>query len=287
MAKKKHPDKKQKPRGKCIITLLVLICLLVSFTVWQTNDITVTDYTYSSAALPAAFGGFRIVQLSDIHAKLFGKDQSRLLTLIEKASPDLIVITGDQIDETVKNLDSITALFAGAAAIAPVYYVEGNHDRVSGYYKTLRRIAAENGAVLLNNKTTALKREKDRIKLVGIADPMHFSGEAAYEEMLGQLLQPLEDQFTILLSHRPENLALYERYGADICFTGHAHGGQIALPFIGALYAPNQGWFPEYTSGMYQSGDTTMYVSRGLGTVGVPIRLFARPQIICVTLSVS
>jgi len=281
---KKQKGEKKKIFGRRIVVSLLIICLFVPFAVWQTNSIEVTEFTYANPKIPADFEGFKIVQLSDVHNKSFGKDQSKLLKLIEEARPDVIVITGDLIDDNTRNLDSIEALFAGTAAIAPVYYVEGNHDRVPEYYKSVRNIAKQHGVIFLENEEVTLTRNQSAIKLAGIADPMHFSSEAEYEDALKKLMGQ-GDEFTILLSHRPERIELYEKYGADVCFTGHAHGGQIALPFIGPVIAPQQGLFPEYTSGMYQSGDTTMFVNRGLGTVVIPVRLFARPQIVCVTLS--
>lgn len=239
----KQKSKKLKTFRKRIIAFLLLICLCLSFAVWQTNSIVISDFLYSNSKIPAAFEGFKILQLSDVHNKTFGKNQSVLLRLIEDAHPDLIVITGDIIDNATDNLDSITELFVGAAAFAPVYYVEGNHDRVPQYYESLRDIAKQHGITLLDNDQTMLMRGQSAIRLVGIADPIYFADESEYENMLDYLLRQSADDFTILLSHRPEKMELYEKYAADLCFTGHVHGGQIAIPLIGPVYAPNQGYF--------------------------------------------
>ena len=92
------------------------------------------------------------------------------------------------------------------------------------------------------------------------------------------------NRFIILLSHRPEMLDVYEAAGVDLVFTGHAHGGQWRLPGIGGLIAPGQGFFPAYTEGSHTEGDTTMYVSRGLGNSLMPIRIFNRPELVVVEL---
>ena len=283
MRKQKNEKKKMFVRNMTVF--FAFVCLSVPFAVWQTNDIEVTDFTYSNSKIPAAFEDFKILQLSDIHNKSFGKNQLKLLKLIKEERPDIIVITGDLIDEHAKNLDSTIALLDGAIKIAPVYYVDGNHDVASKLYEPFKSAAKKLGVIILDNECAILTRDNDKIRLAGIADPKCFVNEAEYESTLSRLLEQQVGEFTILLSHRPEKIELYEKYGAYVCFTGHAHGGQIAIPFIGPVIAPNQGFFPEYTSGMYQSGDTTMFVSRGLGTTLVPIRLFAKPQIICVTLS--
>ena len=90
--------------------------------------------------------------------------------------------------------------------------------------------------------------------------------------------------FTILLSHRPEKFESYVDQPLDLVFTGHAHGGQIRLPFIGGIVAPSQGWFPKYTDGLFEAGETTMVVNRGIGNSVFPLRVFNRPEIVEMTL---
>ena len=104
---------------------------------------------------------------------------------------------------------------------------------------------------------------------------------AAISQYLASLRSTAD--FKILLSHRPELLDLYSAQAVDVVFSGHAHGGQFRLPFIGGLGAPNQGFFPKLTSGRHDKDETTLYISRGLGNSIIPIRLFNRPELIVVT----
>jgi hypothetical protein len=133
----------------------------------------------------------------------------------------------------------------------------------------------------------------EEIQLIGIDDPANriepATGLATAEENIIKSLNRAEEAaaFQILLSHRPEMLSLYSEYGFDLVFSGHAHGGQFRIPFVGGLVAPNQGLLPKYTAGKHEAGDTAMIVNRGLGNSLFPFRIFNRPEIVEVTLFVN
>ncbi|UWV47995.1 metallophosphoesterase [Acetivibrio thermocellus] len=229
--------------------------------------------------------------MSDLHSKEFGKGQKNLVKKIEDAQPDLIVFTGDLIDSRHFDAEVSLELIRQIVKIAPTYFVTGNHERWSGNFDALEKVLKENGIHVLRNTCDRIGKDKDGIYITGIDDPV--STQAIYEETkvveneIKQALKEIKenDVFKILLAHRPEMLPLYSEYGFDLVLSGHAHGGQVRLPFIGGLIAPNQGFFPEYTSGEYKRGNCTMIVSRGLGNSIIFQRLFNHPEIVVLTLS--
>ena len=142
------------------------------------------------------------------------------------------------------------------------------------------------GVNVLENDYAVLEKHSSQLALMGLLDP-DFSHEEDYnyiDKNLESLTKDNERRFTILLSHRPELIDLYAKYQVNLVFAGHAHGGQIRLPFIGGLIAPDQGLFPKYTEGMYKMEKTAMVVSRGLGNSIFPIRLFNKPELVVIEL---
>lgn len=208
---------------------------------------------------------------------------------LKSASPDIIVITGDLIDRREYDLDIAIAFIKGAVDIAPVYYVSGNHEAWSGKYALIKEKLIANGVIVLDNKAFELKKGDESIQILGLSDPDFLTSDYLDGTDNREILKQLKiwsngESFKILLSHRPELLNLYFENNIDLIFTGHAHGGQFRIPGIGGLVAPDQGFFPKYTSGSYKKGMSTMFVSRGLGNSIIPIRIFNRPEIVVVTL---
>jgi uncharacterized protein len=276
------------------LSLVVILLLLLCFGLYWGDNAIKTDYiSISSNKLPEAFEGFKILQISDLHNKEFGKGQAVLLRNIEKAEPDIIVVTGDLIDSRRTNIDKAMDFIRGAVKLAPVYYVTGNHEGLTEEYPELEKQLIQTGVILLKNKLIQLKYKGAAINLAGINDPVYemvtgnyngFSEKLILEEQLEGIKEGRTDRYTVLLAHRPEFIDTYAQYGIDLVFSGHAHGGQFRLPFIGGLIAPGQGLFPKYTSGKYNKKNTTEIVSRGLGNSIIPLRVFNRPQIFVCTL---
>ncbi len=276
-----------KRKGRPLLIGAAAAAGLCLFCTWQNNDIVTTRIDYRSERLPAAFDGYTVVHISDLHNKRFGKGQGRLLEQIEKAGPDIIFVTGDLIDARHTDLDAAMELISGAAKLAPVYYVSGNHEARSGVYPELKERLTLSGATVLDNDAVKIGENGAYFNVIGLSDPAFFpprSGKKTMQETLGSLHTDSDALFNILLSHRPELFELYAGSGVDLVFSGHAHGGQVRLPFLGGLVAPGQGFFPEYTSGTYEKGGTTMVLSRGLGNSIIPVRVFNRPEIVVVTL---
>lgn len=276
-------------RVKVMIILALLIIGCIIFSIWQNNSIVISKFDYNSFIISEEFNNFKIVHISDLHNKVFGKEQDKLIEKVEALEPDIIVITGDLIDRRRYNLEKSMYFINSAVEIAPVYYVSGNHEAWSGRFPEIEERLIESGVKIIDDSETEIRRGNSSIKLLGLSDPDFLTSDyidgtdtSKLEENLIRLSEG--EEFKILLSHRPELFELYSDNNIDMIFSGHAHGGQIRLPFIGGLIAPDQGLFPKYTAGRYTSNTSTMYVSRGLGNSLFPVRVFNRPEIISVTL---
>lgn len=278
-------------KHKKLSIFITVMVLMVLFLYWQNNDIVITNITYSSEKVTDDFNGYKIVQISDLHNKNFGRNQGGLLKKIKSISPDIIVVTGDLIDGRHPDIEISMDFIKGALEMAPVYYVTGNHENFSGKYELLQEQLISAGVIMMDNTKMEVTANASKINLFGVTDPS-FSSEMGthyeHENLVNRELENLgvEDGeiLNILLSHRPELIDIYAKYKFDLVFTGHAHGGQFRLPFIGGFVAPGQGIFPKYTSGTYKVGDMTEIVSRGLGNSIIPVRVFNRPEIIVCTL---
>ena len=279
-----------KGNWKIILPIIVAIILvLVVWIRWGNTALEINEYKIVSNSVPQNFHGFRIAQVSDMHNAEVGEGNSKLLKLLSRTDPDIIVLTGDLIDSRQTNIKIALAFAQEAMKIAPVYFVSGNHEARVSEYEGLKMGLAEAGVIVLENQIVEITREGDSITLMGIDDPSfqesYLFGDA--EGVTKQAIESLQresDGYTILLSHRPELFDLYVDTGIDLVFSGHAHGGQFRLPFIGGLVAPNQGFFPKYDAGQFTEDNTTMIVSRGVGNSIIPIRFNNRPEIVLVTL---
>ena len=275
--------------------LLIVILLVVAGLVDSNFLIVATEYELSYANLPAAFDGFRIAVLSDVHAAVFGEGNERLISLVRDAAPDIIAITGDLIDghagpAAAEQLGIAAALVEALVTIAPVYYITGNHDWDSGSLWRLLPMLEDRGVCVLRNSYVLLEAGGDSIVLAGTDDPngpADMVRPAAFVEgVLGEGGAG-GDKFFVMLEHRNGNLPLYGAYGVDLVLCGHAHGGIIRLPFTDGLIGPQREWFPTFTSGVYSVGGSRMVVSRGVGNhTGWP-RFLNNPEVVVVELVAS
>ncbi|UFH64542.1 metallophosphoesterase [Clostridium cadaveris] len=274
---------------KLFIEFSVFFIVVAIFCFLQNNSIVISNYTHRSRKIPSAFHGYKILHISDLHNKMFGKNQDYLIKKIKASSPDIIVITGDLIDRRRFDLDTAMCFINKAVDIAPIYYVSGNHEAWSGKYDQIKQSLKDAGVLILDDTSLELLKGENSIQLLGLSDPdfltSNYLDGTNTKKLELQLKQWSNDiNYKILLSHRPELFSLYIENNIDLIFSGHAHGGQIRLPFLGGLIAPDQGFFPKYTSGPYKNANSTMFVSRGLGNSIFPFRVFNRPEIVVVTL---
>lgn len=264
---------------KWLIAALILAGL-TGWLLWGNTALEVNTWVIEHDKIPAAFDGFRIAQVSDLHNAGFWQDVVEELRQIQ---PDIIVLTGDLIDSGRTDVDAALAFAGQAAQIAPCYFVSGNHEAwSSGHWEKLREGLKQSGIVLLENERVRLELGGEHVTMLGLSDPS-FGGDHA--RVLGELAAG--EGYRILLSHRPERMKLYAEAGVDLVFSGHAHGGQFRIPFLGGVIAPDQGLFPEYDSGLYEQDGTAMLVSRGIGKSIIPLRINNRPEILVAELKIS
>ncbi len=280
---------KRKKQIALLVVLAALLLALIILTAWGNTALELNTYTITSGRLPDAFDGYRIAHISDLHNTEIGDDNEKLLSLLREARPDIICITGDLIDSRNTDIEIALTFAENAMEIAPCYYVTGNHEARVNEYDTLRKGLLDLGVTVLEDKRLELERSGEAIMLVGVNDPSYqtdylFGGTETVMQSKLQELMDGNEQFTVLLSHRPELFEVYAESGAHLVLSGHAHGGQFRLPFVGGLVAPNQGIFPKYDAGLFTDGNTNMIVSRGIGNSILPFRFNNRPEVILIEL---
>lgn len=273
---------------KSILLCFAVLVLMVIWVVWSNTALVATHVEVSSSRLPAEFSGFRIAHVSDLHNAELGENNEDLLRMISEAHPDIIAVTGDLIESNHTDVNIAFQFMEDVVQIAPVYYVPGNHEARIQEYEVFRDQLESIGAIVLEDRAVQIEREGAAINLIGLSDPTfeHVRGEETHAMVRAKLniLTDTENMFAILLSHRPELFESYVESRIDLVLSGHAHGGQFRLPFVGGLIAPNQGLFPKYDAGLYVEGDTNMVVSRGIGNSIIPIRFNNRPEVVLVDL---
>lgn len=273
--------KKFKINKKKLLTFAAIAVILLVFCWCQNNILTASEYQFASSKVDDGLDGYRIVQISDLHNKSFGKSGNRLLKKVVELEPDMIVITGDVVDCNHTNVDKAIQCIEGLTEIAPCYYVTGNHEVMLGDLDVVWLMTNLDrcGVTRFDNKPVTIERGGSQFDLIGLSD-----STLEYDVLSSMKLDT--SRLNVVLAHEPQFFKSYAEGGADLVFTGHAHGGQFRIPFTDiGLVAPDQGFFPEYTSGVHRSGDCEMVVSRGLGNSIIPLRLFNYPEIVAVTLS--
>lgn len=276
-------EKLQKNKKRLI--KLGIIALIFAWIIWGNVTVELNTLTISNPKLPDAFEGYKIAQVSDLHNAEFGKYNSVLIKMLERQTPDIIVITGDMVDSNHMDVDVAIEFAENIAGIAPCYYITGNHEGwLETEYDRLEKGLIDAGVTVLHDEAVVLEKGGEAIRLIGMDDTTFRYYHAG--PPFGMTLQELKDEtaFTILLSHRPERFEEYVQAEVDLVFSGHAHGGQFRIPVVGGLVAPDQGVFPEYDAGVYTEGATTMVVSRGIGNSIIPVRINNRPELIVVEL---
>ncbi|EJP98200.1 metallophosphoesterase [Bacillus cereus] len=277
-------------KTKRIILIIGILVGISIFLYLQNNLISITEVKITSSKIPSSFKGYKILQISDLHNKKFGDNQDVLIQKVKSINPDIIAITGDLIDSKSYDAEISMQVIRELVKEYPVYFVTGNHEKWSGKYNSLEKKLKKQHVTVLRNEHVIIQKGGHEINLLGIDDPEFNTGDIdegsiVKDAIVKAKIETLPDRYNVLLSHRPEFLEEYADEQVDLVLSGHAHGGQVRLPFIGGLVAPNQGILPKYTAGLYEQQNTSMIVSRGLGNSIIPQRVFNRPEIVVVQLN--
>ena len=281
--------KKMKRKKTIIILISIILLFLVSlYLYYENNCLQVSNYIIECNRIPRDFNGFKIAQISDFHNTNSKKLTNDLVEEIKDSKPNIIVLTGDLIDSNKTDVNIAISFVKKINDIAPIYYVTGNHEAKMNKYGELKDKLEKNKVIILDGKLEIIKKDNSEINLVGIDDPsFNFNTYRDDSTIVQDSLIPIQydrNNFNILLSHRPELIETYAENDFDLVLSGHAHGGQIRIHFIGGLIAPNQGLFPKYTSGIYEMNNTKMIVSRGIGNSILPFRVNNRPELVVIEL---
>ena len=289
--------------------IFAVLAASVIWNVYWNSTITVHTYTHANEGIPEEFDGFRVVQLTDLHSVRTEAQGQLVYDTIRGQEPDMICVTGDLVDSRYYAKHGVAgetltlALMEELVKLAPVYFIYGNHEMIllDDPQKNEFKVALEEmGVQILNNDVIRYSMEEggESIFVGGIQDPSTLYKDYRYaflsnngermEAMLDAVSVGIRnDDFFLLLSHRPEYLEMYDQYPADLVLSGHAHGGQFRLPFIGGVYAPGQGFFPRYTAGLYSTNDLEMYVGTGIGNSVIPVRIFNPPEVLTIILEAT
>lgn len=282
----------KKRRFATIAVLTAALAFLIIWIAWGNTALELNTYTVSSSRLPEGFDGYLIAHVSDLHNTEIGKDNKKLLDMLLDAEPDIIAITGDLIDSRNTDVKIALQFIREAVKIAPVYYVTGNHEARADEYDELKNGMEAAGVIMLEDTCAEINLAGEAITLIGVNDPSFqtnylFGDAKTVLEIKLAKHNACKDGFTILLSHRPELFDTYVENDIELVLSGHAHGGQIRLPFVGGLLVPSQGLFPEYDAGLYTEENTNMLVSRGIGNSIFPFRINNRPEVILIELKTA
>ncbi len=266
------------------IILLLIICVACD------SRLKTITYTFDS---PKVDKPVKIALITDLHSDWYGKNQKNLIEAVKKENPDIVLLGGDIFDDK-KSYENAKETLEMLSGQYPCFYVTGNHEYWSKKVGNIIDIVESYGVTVLSGYVAEVEINGQKINICGVDDPdayVYLAEAETIEKQISQVAdisnQPeMKDNYTILLSHRPELYDLYSQYDFDLVLCGHAHGGQWRIPgILNGLFAPDQGLFPEYAGGLYEYDGGTMIVSRGLARESTPApRVFNRPELVIIEL---
>lgn len=278
------------------MAVFIVYCLIEM--IRELRDFRVTKYRICSQKLNGIKREKKIIFLSDLHNRMYGEENERLLESIRNQHPDLILIGGDMLVRKDGNFyDKTVHFLAKLPGICPVYCANGNHeqklkelpDKYEQSYEEYKKALTASGIHMLENASETVKLDEVPVKLSGLEIPLGAYARFGKKELsLKEITDRIGehgDDYQILLAHHPGYMKEYLTYGADLILGGHYHGCVVQLPWIGGVISTNFTLFPKYSGGIYQEGEQTAVVSRGLGTHSVPLRLWNWPELIVLELS--
>ena len=282
----KHLKRKRRHPFRALLILILAVAALGFFLQWSNTSLQVSVFNPAFTDLPDGFDGCRIVVVSDFHGAAFGENNEDLFQTIAEQEPEYIFCLGDLEDRYRGSAEGYAeSVAAGLSAIAPTYYVTGNHEWAIGSVPELKKHLSENGIEVLSNQFLTLERNGDTVVLAGIDDPNGFADQKTPETVAAEVYAAHGDPFWMLMAHRNDRFAgQYSLLGADLVLSGHGHGGIIRLPFTDGLLSTDRTFFPSYTAGLYEENGSCLFVTRGLGNSGPSFRVFNRPEVAVLTL---
>lgn len=265
-----------------ILIIAFMIRLYIDNNVFETSYLEIVD-----EEIPMNFNNTKILQISDLHNKSYGKNNEVLLSKIDEIAPDYIFLTGDMVSSRDTDFSVFYDFASKIGSKYDCYYILGNHELDlknelrNNIYETLKSYKI----TVLDNEEIVLTRNNDQINLYGMwYNPKYYIREEFTEENMKKIMGETTDGFNILLTHNPDDFEIYADWGADLTFSGHVHGGMIRLPFIGGIISPNRTFFPKYDSGIYEYRDSKMVVSKGMSNGQTGIRVFNQPELVVLEL---
>ena len=288
----------RKKRIKKRIFLIIISILLIYITaslIWSNNILTYSSYNIESSKIK---NNIRFVMVSDSEGKVFGENNSRLIEKVKGADPEFVVILGDMVNRNNGDYQSAVNLCKNLAKSYPVFYAIGNHENTvynnnTNYTNEFVSAIKNTGTKILVNELVNYKTKGgDVLAIAGLKQFPFFEYDAPdYNNEENHLFQQFlaqedDSHLSVLLCHCPETYIWgLENYNIDLMLCGHTHGGVVRLPFAGGLYAPEQGWFPQYDKGYYTNGNASMLITSGLSVSSVFPRFNNPPDVAIVNLT--
>ncbi len=277
-----------KPKRIILIIIAVLLVLTLLYGLYCSNTLTIQSYSLKSDKTDAKI---KFVFISDLHNKEYGKNNIDLISKIKEQSPDFIAVGGDMVSKYSSTDSVMKELLQNLAKTAPTYCVLGNHELTLAEQIDFKSDINSTGAKLLDNDSVTLDIDGDEILLGGMSDFPYYEFNAPdfdTEERYfwEDFKENSKNRFSILLNHQPEYLSdITQDCNIDLIMCGHTHGGLIQIPFVGGVFAPNQGLFPEYDKGEFDLNGTKMIISAGLGDAYPVLRMNNCPEITVVNIN--
>lgn len=278
-----------KNKKRLVINIMAIFLVVFLIRIYIDNNVFEISYIdFVDLEIPNSFNNIKILQISDLHNKSYGKENVTLLKAIDKITPDYIFLTGDMLSSKDTYFSTFYNLVSKIGPKYECYYIVGNHEldfsneQLENLYATLESYEIK----VLDNEKVELLKGNEKINLYGMwYNPKYYMQEDFKLDIMEKIMKKAEENaFNILLTHNPDDFEIYANWGADLTFSGHVHGGMIRIPFIGGIISPDRTLLPEYDAGIYEYDDSNLIVSRGMSRGTTGIRLFNQPELVVVNL---
>lgn len=261
-----------------LLLLLIFIIFIISNIIYCYNTIVIDEYNLTTDKIKT---DLRIALIADLHLKEYGQDNINLVNKIREQAPDIIVLAGDFTLRESVEYEPVLKLLPQLNEIAPTYYSMGNHELPLLEKTDFEKDVCATGVHLLINKSEYFEKDGEKILIGGLKqypylDSINAPEKSTSEEkyFLDSFLELEKETYGILICHQPECYKWkLSEYDIDLMLSGHTHGGLIRIPGIGGLFAPEQGWYPKYDMGLFQSDTATMIVTSGLSNSNIIPRI--------------